>query len=140
MAFPEHVRLLTLELTLALAAFAALARPNCRDQKTAHDALRMQAIELRVEEKENTRTLHIPLPVSIGRGTKATLNVQDAQVSRMHARIGFADGRPVVCDLGSRNGTFVNACLIEGPTALDEGDEIMVGSVRIVVGKLVPWT
>lgn len=54
----------------------------------------------------------------------------DAKVSRRHARIIVRDGRFMIEDLGSTNGTFVNRGrrLIPGsPQALNDGDEIIVG-------------
>lgn len=54
----------------------------------------------------------------------------DAKVSRRHARIIVREGRFMIEDLGSTNGTFVNRGrrLIPGsPHALNDGDEIIVG-------------
>jgi pSer/pThr/pTyr-binding forkhead associated (FHA) protein len=57
----------------------------------------------------------------------------------MHARIELHDGTLSVRDLGSRNGTLVNARPISAPTPLQPGDEIDVGPARIVVGEVGPW-
>ena len=54
----------------------------------------------------------------------------EAKVSRRHARIIHKNGRFVIEDLGSTNGTFVNRGrrLIPGTThLLNNGDEIIVG-------------
>ncbi len=54
----------------------------------------------------------------------------DAKVSRRHARIIHRDGRHMIEDLGSTNGTFINRGrrLIPGsPSELSDGDEIIVG-------------
>ncbi len=54
----------------------------------------------------------------------------EAKVSRRHARIVHKNGRFVIEDLGSTNGTFVNRGrrLIPGTThLLNDGDEIIVG-------------
>lgn len=54
----------------------------------------------------------------------------DAKVSRRHARVLFRDGRYLIEDLGSTNGTFINRGrrLIPGsPQPLNNGDEIIVG-------------
>ncbi len=54
----------------------------------------------------------------------------DAKISRRHARIIYADGKYLIEDLGSTNGTFVNRGrrLIPGNAQpLNTGDEIIVG-------------
>lgn len=54
----------------------------------------------------------------------------DAKISRRHARIICTDGRYLIEDLGSTNGTFINRGrrLIPGsPQALNTGDEIIIG-------------
>ncbi|HEV7472966.1 MAG TPA: FHA domain-containing protein [Pyrinomonadaceae bacterium] len=54
----------------------------------------------------------------------------EAKVSRRHARITFSDGKYVLEDLGSTNGTFVNRGKRLAPGTrqpLSDGDEIIVG-------------
>ena len=51
--------------------------------------------------------------------------------SREHASITVDGGRAQVVDLGSHNGTFVGGRRIDGPVLLRDGDEIVVGSVRL---------
>jgi pSer/pThr/pTyr-binding forkhead associated (FHA) protein len=99
----------------------------------------MQAVVLRVEEDGRTRTVRAPVPITIGRAPSATLVVPDAQVSRLHARIDLSDGLLSVRDLDSRNGTLVNARPIDSPVGLVDGDEIDVGTTRIVFCGVGPW-
>jgi hypothetical protein len=65
------------------------------------------------------------------------LPIDDEGVSSRHARISFTtEGWPVLLDLGSTNGTFVNgAPLVAGvPVALASGDVIIMGRwTRITV-------
>jgi ribosomal protein L37E len=65
--------------------------------------------------------------VVIGRSSSCFLQVDDPGVSRRHLRISF-DGIPLIEDLGSRNGTLVNGERLLGTRALQEGDEIVIGS------------
>lgn len=54
----------------------------------------------------------------------------EAKVSRRHARISLRDGRYLIEDLGSTNGTFVNRGHRLAPgdrQPLKDGDEIIVG-------------
>lgn len=64
----------------------------------------------------------------------------EAKVSRRHARIIYREGRHLIEDLGSTNGTYVNRGrrLIPGnPQPLSDGDEIIVGKtfLRFTVSK-----
>lgn len=56
----------------------------------------------------------------------------DRTVSRVHAVVERMGERWLVRDLSSRNGTFVNGERILGERPLRGGDEIRVGSVRLV--------
>lgn len=121
----------SLAVVAAVAAFVCVAQPRRRDR--ADDTLSMLAsVELRVEEASGSRTIRAPIPIVIGRAPTATLVLSDAQVSRMHARIDVWNGELGVRDLGSRNGTWLNARPIDEPEALRAGDELELGSTRIV--------
>jgi pSer/pThr/pTyr-binding forkhead associated (FHA) protein len=133
-------RAASVEVTLATALFLVTIGLVARRGARREDALTaMQAVVLRVEEDGRTRTVRAPIPITIGRAPSATLVVPDAQVSRMHARIDLSDGLLSVRDLGSRNGTLVNARPIDGPVGLLDGDEIDVGTTRIVYCGVGPW-
>jgi len=69
---------------------------------------------------------------TIGRSPDATVMVDDAGVSRLHARIRRSEaGTFEVEDLGSKNGTFLNGARIEHALA-NLGDKIRVGP-RVVL-------
>lgn len=68
----------------------------------------------------------------IGRGLDADIRLEDEGVSRQHAQVtASADGDPIVEDLGSSNGTFVNGQPI-ATHVLKDGDKIQIGSVSIL--------
>jgi pSer/pThr/pTyr-binding forkhead associated (FHA) protein len=78
----------------------------------------------------------IPLPAGthlIGREPESAIWVDSSLVSRRHARLMVDDVGLTVEDLGSHNGTFVNGERLAGLRRLVHGDEIRVGSARIVV-------
>jgi DNA-binding winged helix-turn-helix (wHTH) protein len=78
----------------------------------------------------------IPLPAGthfIGREPESAVWVDSSLVSRRHARLMVDDVGLTVEDLGSHNGTFVNGERLAGLRRLVHGDEIRVGSARIVV-------
>jgi DNA-binding winged helix-turn-helix (wHTH) protein len=68
----------------------------------------------------------------IGRAPEARIFVDLARVSRRHARILVGDGRAVLEDLGSKNGTFLRGERLTQPTELVDGDEIWAGSLVLV--------
>ena len=62
----------------------------------------------------------------IGRGTDADIVLPERQVSRYHLKIHFRDGRYVLEDLDSKNGTFLNGQQVKGSVPLQDGDEIQI--------------
>jgi predicted component of type VI protein secretion system len=79
--------------------------------------------------------IEVERELEIGRqaGGEGTL-AEDIEISRRHARIsGDPDGRCVIEDLGSTNGTFVNGRRVEQPTILETGDRIELGASALVV-------
>lgn len=69
--------------------------------------------------------------ITIGRLPDCDVVLADGNVSRRHAQIRSIDGRFVVADLGSTNGTRVNGFPVTGSRELADGDEIAVGSTVI---------
>ncbi|QSQ28390.1 sigma 54-interacting transcriptional regulator [Pyxidicoccus parkwayensis] len=78
-----------------------------------------------------------PLPrhgdLVIGRGSTADLRVQDASVSRHHARVSVTEGVARIIDLESHNGVRVNGVRVEGAQPLRNGDVVMLGDVTLVL-------
>jgi len=67
--------------------------------------------------------------VRVGRSPAAGVVLDDASVSRRHALIALRDGRSVVLDDRSLNGTWVNGQRVRA-LALSDGDEVAFGRVR----------
>jgi two-component system cell cycle response regulator len=63
----------------------------------------------------------------IGRGSDATVRLASDEVSRRHARVVERDGRWLVEDLRSRNGTWINGERASQPAVLADGDKIELG-------------
>jgi pSer/pThr/pTyr-binding forkhead associated (FHA) protein len=71
--------------------------------------------------------------ISFGRTTDNTFSFPDnSNISRNHAEIEFKDGKFVLTDLGSSNGTTINGQRIAGEIALNDGDFITLGNSVIV--------
>jgi hypothetical protein len=67
--------------------------------------------------------------VTIGRGAENDVVLNDAGVSRLHARIERQTAGWMLFDNGSANGTELNGAVIEKPRQLRKGDRIGVGPV-----------
>lgn len=72
--------------------------------------------------------------VTVGRGLDNSIVIEDASVSRHHAELTREGGRLEVRDLGSRNGTWLNAARVTAaPVAI--GDELAFGAVQLEVSR-----
>lgn len=71
--------------------------------------------------------------LSIGRSAEARLRLDAPQVSGRHATIEGLDGRWMLLDQGSRNGTLVNGTMVgaQVPCELRHGDEIVIHPFRL---------
>ncbi|MDF1665541.1 MAG: serine/threonine-protein kinase [Planctomycetota bacterium] len=65
--------------------------------------------------------------VSIGRHSQNQLSFNDDEVSGKHCAITYGQTGFVIEDLGSSNGTFVDAKAINGPTQLQINQKVQVG-------------
>jgi pSer/pThr/pTyr-binding forkhead associated (FHA) protein len=75
--------------------------------------------------------------LSIGRDSANEITVNDAEVSRRHARLTFQGGKYVLEDMGSTNGTFVNGQRLTGPRVLKSGEVISLGEQIVFVYEAV---
>lgn len=76
----------------------------------------------------------------IGRDPDAALWVDHPSVSRRHALILIADGKAMLEDLGSKNGTHLNGKKIGRRSPLSDGDEVRVGPESMVFRAVSPET
>lgn len=75
--------------------------------------------------------------INIGRDSSNEIAVNDAEVSRRHARLSFQGGKYVLEDMGSTNGTFVNGQRLTGPRVLKTGEVISLGEQIVFVYEAV---
>lgn len=69
----------------------------------------------------------------IGRGNDCHIVLPERQVSRHHVKIIYDNGRYVLHDLGSKNGTHLNGEQITDTAVLQDGDEIQIAlAVKLV--------
>ncbi|AFY33700.1 adenylate/guanylate cyclase domain-containing protein [Calothrix sp. PCC 7507] len=95
----------------------------------------MTELKLRLQEGDTETVVSVDQNVfTIGRLPECNLYLPFGGVSRNHARlVKKADNVWTIEDLGSKNGTQVNECLVTYPQELRHGDIIWLGNVNLVV-------
>ncbi|HEX9332941.1 MAG TPA: FHA domain-containing protein [Anaerolineales bacterium] len=71
--------------------------------------------------------------ITIGRDSTNGITINDAEISRRHARLTFQGGKYILEDLGSTNGTFVNGQRLAGPRVLKPGEVVSFGEQIVLV-------
>lgn len=65
--------------------------------------------------------------ITVGRDSVNSIAINDAEVSRKHAKLELRGTSYVIQDIGSTNGTFVNESRITGIQVLNPGDIVSFG-------------
>jgi Inner membrane component of T3SS, cytoplasmic domain len=73
--------------------------------------------------------------VTIGRANDSTLVLDDDYASSRHARLFALNGRWMVEDLGSTNGTYLDRAKVAGPTPVPLGVPIRIGKTVLELRK-----
>ena len=81
----------------------------------------------------NTENLEV---LVICRARDNDIVLSDTSVSRFHAQMIIDQGQVFIEDLQSANGVLVNRQRIEQRTELFLGDEITVGTTRILISEM----
>lgn len=76
----------------------------------------------------------MPTPISIGREEDNNIRLNDERVSRFHAKIQEDQGRVILTDLDSTNGTRVNGHPIR-MRVLQIGDLVLIGRCLLMYGS-----
>ena len=71
--------------------------------------------------------------IMIGRDATNDISINDAEVSRRHARLTFQGGKYILEDMGSTNGTYVNGQRLTGPRVLKPGEVVSLGEQIVFV-------
>lgn len=72
-------------------------------------------------------------PITLGREEDNAIRLNDERVSRFHAKIQVDEGRVILTDLESTNGTRVNGHPVK-MRILQEGDQISIGRSVLMFG------
>ena len=76
--------------------------------------------------------------LTVGRVQGNELMLPKGNVSKRHARLLYRDGRFIVTDLNSTNGTYVNRRKITQATIVREGDRIYIGDFVLRIEMASP--
>jgi Nif-specific regulatory protein len=71
----------------------------------------------------------------LGRGLDNALSIADQGISRRHARLRVSGPDVSIEDLDSKNGVLVNGRRIEKPTALRDGDQVVIGMAFLALRR-----
>jgi serine phosphatase RsbU (regulator of sigma subunit) len=74
----------------------------------------------------------------VGRAATSHVRLPDSSVSRTHAKIVLEDGKVILTDLESSNGTFVNGAPITQPRELVLGDVLAFADIELKLVESVP--
>jgi pSer/pThr/pTyr-binding forkhead associated (FHA) protein len=85
-----------------------------------------------VNRKQPQEKYDVSASTDVGRGTTNQIILQNATVSRQHAKIKEEQGEFKIYDLASANGTFVNGGKVMDPVALKDGDIVRFGEVEFL--------
>jgi pSer/pThr/pTyr-binding forkhead associated (FHA) protein len=97
------------------------------DEITAGTAI----LVVRSGEEEGDYFVLSSAVTTIGRHAESTIVLDDITVSRRHSEIHKTEGRYLVKDAGSLNGTYVNQERVD-VAELRQGDELQVGKFHLV--------
>ena len=75
-----------------------------------------------------------PGNTTVGRHPESDIFLNDVTISRQHCRFVLAEGKLVVEDSGSTNGTYVNDARVD-EAQLRAGDEVVVGRFHFLVAQ-----
>jgi Nif-specific regulatory protein len=70
-------------------------------------------------------------PTTLGRSRENTVVLQNEHVSRFHARMYFADGRWLIEDCGTLNGTCLDGARIAGTVPVADGQQISICGIHL---------
>jgi len=95
--------------------------------KGKEDVDTMLLITLAEKDSEAQRLTFYKTEISIGRLASCDIPLSKGNVSKNHAKLVEHEGRVVLADLRSTNGTFVNGRRLSRPQVVKPDDEISIG-------------
>lgn len=87
-----------------------------------------------IQGPDKGRTFELPDRENVVGRQSPTAELNDSTVSRRHLRLFPEDGRWIVEDLGSANGTYLNGVRLRKAMDVHRGDQIRCGATLLVFG------
>lgn len=106
---------------------ANAARQAKKEAKSLAKKSQPQLVVLEPADQKG-RAYAVGNETTLGRAAGCQITVDDTFVSQLHARVFARDGRFLVEDLGSTNGTYINRQKVAGPMVISPGDRLQVGN------------
>jgi pSer/pThr/pTyr-binding forkhead associated (FHA) protein len=103
------------------------AEPARREERKPRREKPLQLVVLEPGDQRG-RAFTLGNEVTLGRAAGCQVTLDDNYVSQLHARVFSRDGRYLVEDLGSTNGTYLNRQKVSGPMSIDPGDRLQIGN------------
>ena len=82
---------------------------------------------------ESRREVFDKPEITIGRVDGNDLKLPEGAISKRHARCVFRDGKHIIVDLKSTNGTYVNGRKITSPIVIRDDDKICIGQYSLQI-------
>lgn len=88
-----------------------------------------------VRGPDGAELARVPLAteLTVGRVPGNDIVIPKGNISKRHARVVYRDGKAIVVDLKTTNGTFVNGSRVTSPRVLGPGDRVLVGDHSLEV-------
>jgi pilus assembly protein CpaF len=115
-----------------------LTEPCARQKLSQPVAMPLFAIIISEKGGADRREAFDRPEITVGRVQGNDLMLAKGNVSKRHARLLHRDGRFIVTDLKSTNGTYVNGRKISQATIVREGDKIYIGDFVLRVEGASP--
>lgn len=111
------------------AAFGAQSAKSSRIMAGATGPVLPGCIVLR--DKDGNEMSRVPLlpEMTVGRSPSNEICVASSNLSRRHSRFVCRNGRVLIVDLASTNGTFLNGKRVSAPEEVRPGDKVTIGDV-----------
>ena len=113
----------------------AQTQPPATRKSSAPDAGDAMQLSVEVKARRGVPAAEVAMTdgrLLIGRD-EGDVRIDDLLVSRQHAAIELQGDDPVLCDLDSTNGTFLNGRLLIEPAPVEDGDDIRIGPTHLLV-------
>ena len=118
------------DLRTASAGPQPAAAPIARDARPSVEA-RLLVLDGDAAGLASGRAIPLLGETLLGRAPTADIRLDDPLVSARHARLFRRDGRWLLADQESTNGTLLNDQPVDGQRPIEYGDVISIGSVRL---------